>query len=134
ASSPRTPRATRAGTTPPTTESVEGEAPVSAVAAGTACPTRQFTVSSFAVNLTATTMFEHGACADVKVGATLEVTGMMDTATRTITASKVEFKNENENENEPAEGDGIVTSLVAGTSCPTLRFMVGTFLVKDVAH
>jgi len=131
---PPTAPTTPPGTTPPTTQPVEGEGTVTALAAGTACPTLQFTVSTFTVNLTATTMFEHGACADVKVGATLEVTGMMDTATRTITASKVEFKNENENENEPAEGDGIVASLVAGTSCPTLQFMVGTFLVKVDAN
>jgi len=133
----RAPPTTPPGTTPPGptspgtgTQPVEGEGMVSSLTAGTACPTLQFAVATFTVKLTATTSFERGICADIKVGLKLEVTGMMDTATRTVTASKVEFENENEAENEPAEGEGLVTSLVTGTSCPTLQFMVGTFLIK----
>ncbi|HMF94817.1 MAG TPA: DUF5666 domain-containing protein [Vicinamibacterales bacterium] len=127
---PPTPPTTPPGPTPPATQPVEGEGMVTGLTAGTACPTLQFTVSTFTVKLTATTTFEHGVCTDIKVGVMLEVTGTMDTATHTVTASKVELKNENEGENEPAEGDGVVTSLVTGTSCPTLQFMVGTFLIK----
>jgi hypothetical protein len=120
--------------TPPATEPVEGEGVVTSLTAGTACPTLQFQVGTFAVKLDATTAFERGVCADVKVGVKLEVKGTMDTTSRTITASKVEFKNENQNENEPAEGEGIVTSLVATTSCPTLQFMIGTFLIRVDAN
>jgi Domain of unknown function (DUF5666) len=124
------PGTTPPGTTPPATQPVEGEGVVTSLTAGTACPTLQFQVGTFSVKLTATTVFERGVCTDIKVGVKLEVKGTMDTATRTITASKVEFDNENENENEPADGEGVVTSLVATTSCPTLQFMIGTFLIK----
>jgi len=118
----------------PGMERVEGEGVVTSLTAGTACPTLQFQVGTFTVKLTATTVFERGTCADVKVGAKLEVTGTMDSVTRLVTATEVEFKNDNENENEPAEGEGIVTSLVTGTACPTLQFMVGTFLIKVDAN
>jgi uncharacterized protein DUF5666 len=130
---PTTP-VTPPGSTPPATQPVEGEGVVTSLTAGTACPTLQFQVGTFSVTLTATTAFEHGVCADVKVGVKVEVTGTMDTASHTVTASRVELKNENENENEPAEGEGVVTSVVATTSCPTLQFMIGTFLIKVDAN
>ncbi|HJZ75974.1 MAG TPA: DUF5666 domain-containing protein [Vicinamibacterales bacterium] len=124
------PPTTPPGAPTPGTQQIEGEGIVTGLTAGTACPALQFTVGTFTVKLAATTIFERGTCADVKVGVTLEVTGTMDATTHTVTATKVEFGNVNEDENEPAEGDGIVTSLVGGTSCPTLQFMVGTFLVR----
>jgi Domain of unknown function (DUF5666) len=128
------PPVTPPGTTPPATQPVEGEGAVTALTAGTACPTLQFQVGTFSVKLDATTVFERGVCTDIKVGVKLEVKGTMDTATRSITASKVEFDNELENENEPAEGEGIVTSLVTTTACPTLQFMIGSFLIKVDAN
>lgn len=116
---------------PGVNEPMEGEGTVTSVTAGTACPTLTFQVGTFTVMLTATTLFEHGTCADVKVGTRLEVTGTIDRTTNTITASKVEIKVQNAvDDNEPAEGEDAVTSIVAGTSCPTLQFMIGTFLIK----
>jgi len=116
-------------TTPPAPHPIEGEGVVTSVTAGSACPTLQFQIGTFSVKLAATTTFERGTCADVKVGANVEVVGMVDSATNVVTASRVEFRNANA-PNQPAEGEGVVTALVAGTACPTLSFKIGTFTVK----
>jgi molybdopterin-binding protein len=115
----------------PHIEPVEGEGVVTSLVTGTSCPALQFMIGTFSVTLGATTTFERGTCADVKVGSKLDVTGSMDSTTHSVVATRVEFRgNNNDNENEPAEGEGIVISLVTGTSCPTLQFMIGSFLVK----
>jgi hypothetical protein len=109
-------------------EAVDGEAPVTSLVAGTSCPTLSFMIGQFKISVSGTTVFEGGVCTDIKQGARLEVKG---TKTGTnIVASKIEFKEGGNGATEPVEGEGVVTSLATGTSCPTLQFNIGTFVVK----
>jgi hypothetical protein len=115
---------------------VEGEGHVSSLVAGTACPTLAFMIGTFRVTLTAATVFERGTCATIKVGSDLEVKGTRQ-ADGSILASKVEFDDDNHdnspNPNNPVAGESRVTSIVAGTACPTLSVMMDTIKVTLTA-
>ena len=103
---------------------------VTAIIAGTSCPTLQFKIDSSTIKTDASTRYEGGTCANIVVGARLEVTG---TKTGTnIVASRIEFKGQEPAQEHEEEGDGVV-SLVTGTSCPTLSFKMEEFTVSTTA-
>ncbi|MBI3403161.1 MAG: hypothetical protein HY048_17245 [Acidobacteria bacterium] len=110
-------------------EPVEGEATVSSVKTGTACPTLEFMLADrYVVKVTATTTFQGGTCADIKVGAKLHVRGAVG-ADGSVTASSVTIQG-GETHREAVEGDGGVTSLVTGTACPALSFKIGEYTIS----
>ncbi len=107
-------------------DEVEGEGRVSGLTAGTACPTLQFVVESVVVRTTAATTFENGSCGSILPGVKIEAKGTRQ-LDGSIVASRIEIKDRAEVE---VEGEGRVTSLVAGTSCPTLQFIAEGILVR----
>jgi hypothetical protein len=109
-------------------EAVDGEAPVTSLVVGTSCPTLSFMIGQYKISVTGTTIFEGGACADIKPGARVEVKGVKTGLN--IVASKIEFKDGGTGGTEPVEGEGVVTALVATSSCPALQFRIGSHLVK----
>jgi hypothetical protein len=107
---------------------VEGEGRVTSLVSGSACPTLQFVVQGITVKTTAATLFAGGTCADIIVGAQIEAKGARQ-ADGSVIASRVEISN---HVNE-IEGEGVVTSLVSGTACPTLQFVAAGITVKTSA-
>lgn len=107
-------------------EEREGEGVITSLKAGTACPTLTFFIGSIQVNVTTATMFEHGTCADLTVGRRVHVKG--NTVGGVVTATRIEIQNESPGHPE-IEGDARISSLVAGTSCPTLQFKVEQWTV-----
>jgi hypothetical protein len=114
-------------------EPVSGEAVVSSLVDGTSCPSLSFMVASHKSTVTTSTVYEKGACTDIKAGAILRLSGTKQTD-GTIAVSKVYVKSkENEKENEKdkeVEGEGIISSVTSGTSCPTLQFLIGSHVIK----
>jgi uncharacterized protein DUF5666 len=102
---------------------VAGESRVTSLVSGTSCPALSVMLGTFKVSFTATTVFERGSCADVVVGSKLRVQGNTQ-PDGSIVATSVEV--EVEDENEPVEGEDVITGLKAGTSCPTLTFLIGS--------
>lgn len=121
-------------TTPTTPTTVSGEGTVTSLVATTSCPALTFQVNgSYTVVASASTRWEHGACADLAVGAKVELTGTR-TGDASIAATSVGFRDGGPTgptrPAEPVEGEGVITSLGSGTSCPALQFFIGTYLVK----
>jgi hypothetical protein len=110
-------------------EPVEGEATVTSVRAGTACPALEFTLAErYVVKVTASTAYQGGTCADIKTGTKMHVRGTSG-ADGSVTASSVNIQAAETHHEESAEGDGGVTSLVAGTACPALRFLIEEYTI-----
>jgi hypothetical protein len=100
---------------------LSGESTVTALVAGTSCPTLTFMMGTYKIAVTATTAYTGGTCADIVVNARLRVTGTKQ-GDDSILASDIDVKN-----TPPAqhiEGEGIITGLKTGTSCPALAFFV----------
>jgi hypothetical protein len=105
---------------------VEGNGRVTSVIPGTACPTLQFVVQGITVKTNPSTQYEDGTCEEIQVGVKLEIKGTRE-LDGSVLATRVEF------EEKFVEGEGRVTSLVAGTACPTLQFKVQGITVKTDA-
>src|SRR5439155_807408 len=99
---------------------VEGEGRVTQLIDGTACPTLQFMVEGIRVTTTGATRFDDGSCGDILLGVKIEAKGTRQ-LDGSIVASRIEIE---DRAGDDVEGEGRVTSLVDGTSCPTLQFMV----------
>jgi uncharacterized protein DUF5666 len=83
-------------------------------------------MGSFKVSVNSDTVYDRGACADIVVGAKLRVTGTRQTDDSILAASiEVKTDDDGEHQNEPVEGEGIITGLRTGTSCPALTFLIG---------
>lgn len=125
--------------TPPTTPTapttVGGEAIVSSLVAASSCPALTFLVGgSYTVVTSASTRWENGTCADLKVGSKVALTGTR-TGEASIAATNIAFRDgaqppEPTRPAEPVEGEGVVTSVSGSTACPTLQFFIGPYLIK----
>ena len=106
---------------------VEGEDPVSRLIVGTACPTLSFVIDDITVKVTPATVFTGGTCADIKPGVRLGVKGDAG-SDGTLAASSIVVKGDA----SPrfVDGDAVVASIVSGTSCPTLSFVVEGHTIK----
>jgi uncharacterized protein DUF5666 len=107
------------------------ESTVTSLVSGTSCPTLSFMAGTTKVSVTAATVFEEGTCASIVVGAKVEVQGTRQ-PDNSILAARIEVEG-NENEVEEHEGEGIITSLKAGTACPTLTFFIGSNQISVTA-
>src|SRR5206468_205823 len=96
----------------------EGEGRVTRLVDGTSCPTLRFMVDGVFVSTTAATRFDDGSCSDILAGVKIEAKGTRQ-LDGSIVASRIEIK---DRAGDEVEGEGRVTSLVDGTSCPTLQF------------
>ena len=101
-------------------EPVEGEDVITGIKSGTSCPTLTFTIGSKAISVTTATVFDRGTCDDLKVGARVHVKGAM--TGDNVVATRIQVQQAQTPGRPAIEGDGRVSSLVAGTSCPALRF------------
>src|SRR5436190_851798 len=97
-------------------DEVEGEGRVTSLVDGTSCPTLQFMVEGIRVSTTGATRFEDGSCGDILLGVKIEAKGTRQ-LDGSIVASRIEIE---DRAGDEVEGEGRVTSLVDGTSCPTL--------------
>ena len=114
---------------------VEGESQVTSLVSSTSCPALSFTIGDDVIKVTASTTYVGGACADIQPGVKVEVRGEVGTD-GVITASMVVFKDNGRGgpPNERfVEGNAIVRSVVAGTSCPTLSFVAEGHTIKTTA-
>ena len=98
----------------------EREGRVTRLVDGTSCPTLRFIVDGVFVSTTAATRFDDGSCSDILAGVKIEAKGTRQ-LDGSIVASRIEIE---DRAGDEVEGEGRVTSLVDGTSCPTLQFMV----------
>src|SRR5262245_50236233 len=103
---------------------LSGEAVVTSLVTGTSCPTLSFMIGSFTIAVDARTVYAGGTCADIVVGARLRVDGTKQ-PDNSILASSIDVK-DNGRARQHVEGEGIITGLKDGTSCPTLTFLIGS--------
>jgi hypothetical protein len=122
-------KTTTGTTTPPAAggRPVEGEGVITAVKPGTSCPSLSFYINEYLIAVAASTVFDAGSCADLAVGTRVHVKGTITDTN--VTASSVSVQSQS-----PArpvvEGEGRVSRLVGGTSCPTLTFMIEEYSVS----
>jgi len=110
---------------------VSGESKVTSVVSTTSCPTLSFMLGPYEVTTSAATVFANGACANLKVGAEIRLTGVKSDGP--IQATTITFKETETEKHENAEGEGVITSLSSGTVCPALTFMIGSYAIKTDA-
>jgi hypothetical protein len=112
-------------------ENAEGEGVITSLSSGTACPALTFMIGSYAIKTAASTVFENGACSGLKAGLRVHVKGTVN-SDGSVGATLVRIQHEAPH--QEAEGDGVVTGAVAGSTCPTLKFRVGDYtVVTDAA-
>ena len=100
-------------------ETVEGEGIITGLDSATSCPALTFLVGSKSIAVTDATVFDRGTCADLTIGRRVHVKGTM--TGDSIVASRIDVQSQSPG-HPVVEGDGRVTSLVTGTSCPALQF------------
>jgi hypothetical protein len=79
------------------------------------------------VTVTATTVYERGLCGDLTIGKRVHVKGTM-TEDGSVEATTIQVQSDSPGF-PVIEGDGHVSSLVAGTSCPALKFTIEDWTV-----
>jgi hypothetical protein len=113
------------GSETPTVDNVDGEGVIASLRSGTSCPALTFMIESYAITVGATTTFDSGACADLRAGLRVHVKGARNGGG--VTATRIVIQHEAPQQD--AEGEGVVTSVVAGSACPALKFMIGEYTV-----
>jgi uncharacterized protein DUF5666 len=124
---------------PPSSTPVRAEATVTAIGAGM-CPELQFFFNSYALNVSYATQYTGGTCADIRVGARVAISGVKkDTETFIRVASMTFQGNTGTSPQPPAsptnptgrpvEGEGVISSLRSGTTCPALEFLIGEYVI-----
>src|SRR5262245_15799714 len=123
----------RGSTTPtaPTGQPVEGDGVITTLRSGTSCPALEFYISSYLIQVDASTTFDSGACSDLGAGTRVHVKGTVN-SDGTIRATRLGVQSPSPGYPE-AEGEGRVSSLVAGTTCPALTFMIDEYTVAVTA-
>ena len=106
-------------------EDVEGEGRVTSLVAGTVCPTLQFVVEGITVTATAATLYERGTCADLQPGVLVHVKGTSQTDGTVAALVRIQ--------QNKVEGEGRIASVVSGTVCPALTFVVDSVTVTTDA-
>jgi uncharacterized protein DUF5666 len=123
-------RDTTTNPTNPGARPVDGEGTISSLSATTACPTLQFYIGPYLIKLDGSTRYVGGACSDLKPGLKVGVAGSMG-SDGSVAATLITVKSET---TQPqAEGEGVVTALVGGTSCPSLQFTIGEYTITLTA-
>jgi hypothetical protein len=73
-----------------------------------------FTLNGVTVTTSSATVFEHGACADIRPGRRVEVKGTRQ-GTGPVTATGIEFKDEPNNNNNEVELEGTISAGACGS-------------------
>ena len=110
----------------PTGRPVDGEGVITTLRTGTSCPALAFYIGPYAITLDAATAFDRGSCDDLRAGVRVHVTGSI--VDHSVAASRISVQSDSAA--RPAiEGEGRVTSLVVGSACPSLAFMIEQYTV-----
>ena len=114
---------------------------VTSLVSGTACPSLQFMISSYVIKTAASTQFIGGSCANIKAGTKLtsldgtrpdmnelvlyatQITIGSGQSTPTPTPAPTPTPT-------PVQADVTVSSIVSGTDCPYLQFMVSNYVLQ----
>jgi len=116
------------GPTTPSGRPVDGEGVITTLATNSSCPALSFYIGSYLVKLTSSTTFDHGACSDLAAGVRVHVVGSISDTT--VTASQVSVVTTALTpQRQTVAGEGRVTSLVQGSSCPSLVVMIQEYTV-----
>lgn len=118
------------GSTTPTTpggQPVEGEGIVATLRSGTSCPALEFYIATYLIRADSSTVFDSGACSDLGPGTRVHVKGTLN-SDGTVRAARLGVLSQSPGY-PVAEGEGRVGSLVAGTTCPALAFMIEEYTV-----
>jgi hypothetical protein len=78
------------------------------------------------------TRYDNGSCADIAAGATLAIVATKGKTDTSVLVSSITFKRPGDPEPLPVDdvsADVTVGSLVPGSACPTLSFLVGPYTV-----
>jgi len=87
------------------------------------CPDVLFAVGTYTFKVSASTTFSSITCADLRAGVRVNVVGTKRESDTFIVVT--EIRRTDTPTPPPVTGEGIVSSLVATTSCPALTFIVG---------
>jgi hypothetical protein len=118
--------------TNPSGRTVEGEGTIGSLSGATACPTLQFYIGSYLIKLDGSTQYVGGYCTDLKAGLKVGVKGSMG-SDGSVAATVITVKNETPRPEPEVEGEGFVTALVGGTSCPSLQFKISEYTITLTA-
>ncbi len=118
--------------TNPSGRPVEGEGVISSLSGTTACPTLQFYIGSYLIKLDGSTQYVGGLCTDLKAGVKVGVKGSV-ASDGSVSASVITVKNDGPQPAPAVEGEGFVTALVDGTSCPSLQFKISEYTITLTA-
>lgn len=106
---------------------VDGEGVITTLRTGTTCPALSFYIGSYAITVGAATVFERGACGDLRAGVRVHVSGIMNN--NSVAASRISVQDDAP-ERAVVEGEGRVTRLVPGSACPALAVMIEEYTVS----
>jgi Domain of unknown function (DUF5666) len=113
----------------PTVVPVQTELTITSLGSGL-CPELQFLMNAYAFNVSTATQYTGGTCADLKAGARVAIVGTKSSAESFVRLTSVTFKTASTPPvAPPIVADVTVSSLVSGTTCPALSFMVGPYTV-----
>jgi uncharacterized protein DUF5666 len=127
--------------TPPPPTPVQAEGTITAIGAG-ACPELQFFIGSYALNVSYATQYTGGACADLRVGARVALVGTKRDTESFVRITAVTFRHDGSGpppptnpapptnpSGRPVEGEGVITTLRSGSSCPALTFYIDQYVI-----
>jgi hypothetical protein len=118
--------------TNPNARPVEGEGTIGSLSGTTACPTLQFYIGSYLIKLDGSTQYVGGSCADLNAGLKVGVKGSMG-SDGSVAATVITVKRDEPRPAPEAEGEGFVTALVDGASCPSLQFKISEYTITLTA-
>jgi Domain of unknown function (DUF5666) len=103
---------------------------VSSVVATSACPYREFMVGDYRLTTSALTRYDGGRCTEIAAGATLGIVATKGSHDTSVLVSTISFKGaDSAPPPDAGSADATVDSIVSGTSCPALSFLVGAYTV-----
>ena len=114
--------------TPPAVQPVEGEGVITGLSTGASCPGLQFVIGTYVIRVDASTLYAGAVCTDLKAGLDVYVKGAMN-ADGSVSASSIAVRVSPPPSNPEVEGEGVVTGIVNGTSCPALQVQIGEYTV-----
>lgn len=112
----------------PTVVPVQTELTITTLGSGL-CPELQFLMNAYTFNVSTATHYTGGTCADLKAGARVAIVGTKNSADSFVRVTSVTFTTASAPPAPPIVADVTVSSVVSGTTCPALSFMVGPYTV-----
>jgi hypothetical protein len=109
---------------------------VTGLASGFKCPEQQFMFGTYAFRTATSTRYSGGGCADLKVGANVELAGAYASSDGFVRVTTVSFRTGGTSPSSPTtppaptakpfEAEGVVSAVLAESTCPYLQFTFGS--------